>query len=200
MTNAVAPVRPIALADTFVKRSLVVDILFVVGGAALIGLLAQVAIPLWPVPITGQTLAVLLVGSALGVGRAIGATALYAALGVVGLPWFSDWSSGWHVLAGPTGGYIVGFVVAAAFVSFFSARSWGHTWLGAAVTFTGGSLIVFAFGLPWLAAALGLNLEQTLQAGLYPFIVGGVIKAAIAAALIPLVWKLSARVNRKSDD
>ncbi|GAA2245949.1 biotin transporter BioY [Herbiconiux moechotypicola] len=186
----------ITLADRLVTRSLATDIALVAGGAAFTGLLAQVAVPLWPVPITGQTLAVLLVGSTLGALRGVLSMALYAVLGVVGVPWFSDAASGWHVIAGPTGGYIIGFIAAAGLTGWLAQRAWDRKVLGAFVSFLAGTGVTFAVGLPWLAASLGLNLEQTLQAGLYPFIIGGIIKALLAAGIIPLAWRLTSRRSR----
>jgi biotin transport system substrate-specific component len=184
--------RP-TLADRLFARSLTTDLVLIGTGAALTGALAQVVIPLQPVPITGQTLAVILVGSTLGALRGALSMVLYLALGVVGLPWFSEASSGWHAVAGPTGGYIVGFIAAAALTGWLAQRTWDRRVLGAFVSMSAGTLVTFAVGLPWLAASLGLSLEQTLAAGLYPFIVGGVIKALLAAGILPLAWKISSR-------
>lgn len=185
------------LADRFVTRSLASDTALVVAGATLTAVLAQVAVPLWPVPITGQTLAVLLVGASLGALRGTLSMLLYAVLGIVGLPIFSDATSGWGVVAGPTGGYIVGFVFAASLTGWLAQRSWDRKFLQAAASFLGGTVVTFAFGLPWLAFCLHLNLEQTLQGGLYPFIVGGIVKALIAAALIPSIWWASSRLRNR---
>ncbi|MEO6827787.1 MAG: biotin transporter BioY [Microbacteriaceae bacterium] len=190
--------RP-TLADRLLARSLTTDILLVTAGAGLTAALAQIAVPLWPVPITGQTLAVLLVGGTLGAARGTLAMLLYAALGVVGLPVFSEATSGWGVVAGPTGGYIIGFVFAAAFTGWLAQRSWDRKFLQAALAFLGGTVVTFIFGLIWLSAALQLNLEQTLQGGLYPFIIGGVIKALIAAALIPAVWWAADRFGKRAN-
>jgi len=191
-TLSLAAGRP-TLADRLISRSILTDVMLVAGGAALTGLLAQVTVPLWPVPITGQTLAVLLVGSTLGALRGVLSMVLYAVLGVVGVPWFSDASAGLHVVAGPTGGYIIGFILAAGLTGWLAQRSWDRKVLGAFVSFMAGTGVTFAIGLPWLAASLGLTFEQTLQSGLYPFLVGGVIKALLAAGIIPLAWKLTAR-------
>jgi biotin transport system substrate-specific component len=187
--------RP-TLADRLITRSIATDILLVAGGAAFVGLLAQVAVPLWPVPITGQTLAVLLVGSTLGALRGVLAMALYAVVGIAGVPWFSDASAGLQVVAGPTGGYIIGFIIAAGLTGWLAQRNWDRKVLGAFASFSAGTLVTFAVGLPWLAASLGLTLEQTLQAGLYPFILGGIIKALLAAGIIPLAWKLTTRPKK----
>lgn len=188
MTLSLAVGRP-TLVDHVIPRALVTDIALVAGGAALTGLMAQVAIPLWPVPITGQTLAVLLVGSTLGATRGALSMLLYAVMGIAGVPWFSDASHGIGVLLGSTGGYIVGFVLAAALTGWLAQRQWDRKFLHAAVTFLAGSGVVFLVGLPWLAVVTGADLAQTLQWGLWPFIPGGIVKALIAAAIIPVAWQ-----------
>ncbi|MFP7833336.1 biotin transporter BioY [Marisediminicola sp. LYQ134] len=183
----------LTLADRLVTRSRAGDLALIATGAAVTAVAAQIAVPLWPVPITGQTLAVLLVGSTLGAVRGALSMVLYAVLGIVGLPIFSDGSAGLSIVAGPTGGYIIGFVFAAALVGWVAERAGDRRVLGAALSFLGGTVVTFAFGLPWLAASLGLTLEQTLQSGLYPFIIGGLVKSALAAAAIPAVWALLSR-------
>jgi biotin transport system substrate-specific component len=193
MSTLSLPVGRPTLADRLITRSVLTDVMLVAGGAAFTGLLAQVAVPLWPVPITGQTLAVLLVGSTLGALRGVLAMVAYAVLGIVGVPWFSDASSGLQVIAGPTGGYIIGFIIAAGLTGWLAQRQWDRRVVGAFASFMAGTVVTFAVGLPWLAASLGLTLQQTLEAGLYPFIIGGIIKALIAAGIIPLAWKLTDR-------
>ena len=201
MSIAATPlVRP-TLIDRVVTRSWVSDIALVVAGTALVAVLAQVAVPLWPVPVTGQTLAVLLVGASLGAVRGAVSLTLYALLGAIGLPIYSEASSGWSVLVGPTGGYIIGFIASAAIVGWAAERSWDRGWFKPIVTFIGGSLVVFALGLPWLAIALGQfglpnDLQSVLEAGFYPFIIGGLIKAGIAAALLPALWAVADRSRR----
>jgi biotin transport system substrate-specific component len=196
--SAVVPAAPrLVLADRVFGRSLPLDVVLVAAGAALTALLAQVAVPLYPVPITGQTLAVLLVGATLGAARGAISLALYAVLGVVGLPVFSDYASGVDVILGPTGGYIVGFIVSAALVGWLSERAWERQILKALATFAAGTLVVFAVGLPWLAVALGLDLMQTLNGGLFPFLIGGAIKALIAAGLLPLAWWGADRIEKR---
>lgn len=185
--------RP-TLADRLLSRSLASDIVLVTAGAGLTAVAAQVAIPLHPVPITMQTLAVLLVGSTLGASRGALSMVLYAVLGLVGLPVYSDATSGAAVLFGSTGGYIVGFIFAAALTGALAQRDWDKKFLGAALSFLGGTVVTFAFGLVWLGAVTQASLEQVLAWGLYPFIIGGVIKAGIAAAVIPSTWKLADRI------
>lgn len=187
--SAVSPAAPrLVLVDRVFPRTLALDVVLVVAGAALTALLAQVAVPLYPVPITGQTLAVLLVGASLGAARGALSLALYAVLGIVGLPVFSDFAGGPDVILGPTGGYILGFIASAALVGWLSERAWERQVLKALATFAAGTLVVFAIGLPWLSISLGLDLLQTLNAGLFPFLIGGAIKALIAAGLLPLAW------------
>jgi biotin transport system substrate-specific component len=185
-TLTLATGRP-TLADRVFSRSLATDAVLVAAGAGLTAIAAQVVVPLYPVPITGQTAAVLIVGATLGATRGALAMALYAALGLF-LPVFSEGSQGIAVILGPTGGYIVGFIAAAALTGYLAQRQWDHRFLGGLAAFVAGTVVTFAFGLPWLALALGLNLEQTLQGGLYPFLIGGLVKAVFAASVMRLVW------------
>lgn len=206
-TTAFSPAAPrITLVDRVIARSWATDIALVVAGAALVAVLAQVAVPLWPVPVTGQTLAVLLVGASLGAARGAASLALYAVLGLAGLPIFAPQDDGSHLtglaaLTAPSFGYIIGFIASAAIVGWAAERSWDRGWYKPIITFIGGSLVVFAFGLPWLAVALGqLGLpndpQSVLISGFYPFIIGGIIKAAIAAALLPALWAAAERAPR----
>ena len=187
-TLSPALVNP-TLADRVLPRGLVTDLSLITAGAALTGIAAQIAVPLWPVPITGQTLAVLLVGSSLGALRGVLSMLLYMAAGAVGLPVFSDMSSGWGVIAGPTGGYILGFVAAAGLTGWLAQRSWDRKIVGGLVSFIAGTVVIFVLGMAWLAVSMGLTMELTLQYGLYPFILGGLIKAILAAGLIRLAWR-----------
>jgi biotin transport system substrate-specific component len=202
MSTMTIAVGPPTLADRLFSRTLALDLVLVVAGAALTAVAAQIAVPLWPVPITMQTLAVLLVGVSLGAVRGALSLSLYAVLGIVGLPVFSDASSGFAVIAGPTGGYIVGFILAAAFTGWLAQREWDRKWLRSVLAFLGGTVLVFAVGLPWLGAALGAlgapnDLNSVLQAGLYPFIVGGIVKALLAAGIIGLSWRALDRADAR---
>jgi biotin transport system substrate-specific component len=197
MSLAIPAAPRLVLADRVFGRTLALDVVLVLAGAALTALLAQVAVPLWPVPITGQTLAVLLVGATLGAARGAISLAVYALLGIVGLPVFSDFGAGVGVVLGPTGGYILGFIASAALVGWLSERAWERQVLKALATFAAGTLVVFAVGLPWLAVALQLDLAQTLDGGLFPFLLGGAIKAALAAGILPLAWWGADRLERR---
>lgn len=189
--------RP-TLADRLIRRSIATDIVLVLAGALFTAALAQVTIPLWPVPVTGQTLAVLLVGSTLGAVRGATSLATYALIGVLGLPVFAPNDDGSHLtgmaaLTAPSFGYIIGFILSAALVGWIAERAGDRKILGAVLSFLGGTVATFAIGLPWLAISLGLTVAQTLEFGLYPFIIGGLIKAGIAAIIIPGVWAALAR-------
>lgn len=202
MSLSLAPSRPV-LADRVLPavlrlskgRSIATDAALIVGGAALTAGLAQVEIPLWPVPITGQTLAVLLVGASLGATRGALSMVLYALVGLLGAPIFSDHTAGAAVLLGPTGGYIVGFVLAAAFTGWLAQHRWERGLVRGLLAFVAGSVVVFLVGLPWLKVALDLDWAQTLQSGLLPFVVGGVIKAALAAVVLRSAWALVDRAD-----
>ena len=184
------------LADVLVARSAVTSTALVIAGAALTAVAAQVSVPLWPVPITGQTLAVLLVGSALGARRGALSMALYALLGLVGLPVYAAGGSGAGVLLGASGGYVVGFIAAAALVGWVAERFGDRTWRTALLSFALGTVVTFAVGMVWLAVVLGTDLQQTLEYGLYPFVVGGIAKALIGAAVIRLGWTVVLRRRR----
>jgi biotin transport system substrate-specific component len=189
-----APARPV-LIDRLVTRRLLLDIVFIVSGAILTGLLAQVAIPIWPVPVTGQTLAVLLVGSALGATRGALSMLVYAVLGIVGVPVFSDWSHGIGVIGGFTGGYIIGFIASAALIGWIAQRQWDHRIWRALISAAAGTIVTFVIGLVWLWVALGKagypnDPTTVLVGGLYPFILGGIVKAVIAALVIGGSWRI----------
>ena len=202
MSNHSLAVRPtlsrLTLADRAIPRGLVTDAALVAGGAVLTAGAAQLAVPLWPVPITGQTLAVLVVGGTLGATRGALSMVLYAVLGLVGLPVFSDGASGVSVIAGPTGGYIVGFIFAAALTGWLAERQWDRKILRGVLAFAAGTVVTFAFGLPWLSFALQANLQETLAWGLYPFIVGGIVKAVLAAGILRGAWSLADRAGART--
>ena len=201
MSNlTLAPTRSV-LVDNIGARSVAANITMVIAGAALTAAAAQLVIPMWPVPITGQTFAVLLVGTTLGALRGALSMVLYIALGAIGLPIFTQGSAGWHVIAGPTGGYLVGFVLAAVLTGWLAQRSWDRKVVGAGVAFLAGTVVIYAVGLPWLSVALGQlgypnDLSATLQAGLFPFVPGDILKAVAAGVLLPVTWKLVSRAKK----
>lgn len=158
------------------------------GGAALTGLAAQISLPVpgSPVPVTGQTFAALLVGTALGTGRGFLSLALYALVGMAGMPWFADGGSG---TAAPSLGYILGMMFASAAVGALARRGADRSFLRMAGTMLLGEAIIYAVGLPYLAAATGMSLSATLAAGFTPFLIGDALKAALAMGVLPTAWK-----------
>jgi len=182
------------LADA-ITSSRTADAVLVVSGAAFVGLLAQVTIHLGftPVPITGQTLGVLLVGTALGWRRASLAMALYVVAGVVGVPWFAGHSSGVPMA---TFGYLLGFVVASAVLGWLASRGADRTVARAVSSMVIGEVIIFAIAVPWLAFSLHVGLATAISYGLTPFITGEVIKASVAGVALPATWRLVDRTRR----
>lgn len=182
--------RSLVLAD-LLPGALVRDGLLVAGAAGFVGLVAQISVhlPFTPVPITGQTLGVLLAGTALGWRRAGLALALYLVAGVAGVPWFAGGASGYASLA-PSFGYIVGFVAAAALCGYLAERGADRNVVKALPAMLAGEIVIYAFGLTWLALDLHLSASATLAEGFTPFLVGDIVKAAIAAGLLPAAWRL----------
>ncbi len=180
-------------------RSLAVSMGLVVGFALLTALAAQVVIPLpfTPVPITGQTFTVLLAGAALGGTLGAASMAFYLLLGAVGLPFFAEGSSGWEVVRGATGGYLIGFIVAAWLVGKLAERRQDRTVPTAIPLFLLGSVVIYLIGVPWLAASLDVTGTEAMELGLVPFIVGDLLKVAIAGLLLPGTWALVTRLRRQ---
>ena len=167
--------------------------LLVCAGTAFVGLAAQVSIRLGftPVPITGQTFAVLLVGSAYGATRGFSTIALYLLVGIVGFPVFSSGSSGWEQVSGATGGYLVGMLVAAGLVGMLAERGLDRRLSTAVTSMLTGNVVIYLFGLAWLYHELpNATVSSTLAAGLYPFVVGDLLKTYLAGALLPGAWSL----------
>jgi biotin transport system substrate-specific component len=170
------------------------DVLLVVSGSLLMALLAQLSVrlPFTPVPVTGQTLGVLVIGGALGSVRGAAAILLYLAWGAIGLPFYAEGRSGIELLAlsSATGGYLWGFVVAGFVVGKLTEKGWDRnigSSLGAMLI---GEVIIFSLGVTWLSQAVGLSAEKALEAGLYPFLLGDLLKLALAAGILPIAWKL----------
>jgi biotin transport system substrate-specific component len=173
--------------------------LLVAAGAVLIYLCARVSftVPPNPVPYTLQTFGVLVVGGALGLRRGALATVLYVALGLVGLPFFAEGKGGLTVVLGATGGYLVGFVVAAAIVGRLAELGWDRR-IGGAIGATAlASVAIYAIGVPWLAVTTGLTASEAIAFGLLPFVVADIVKLVAAAALFPTAWWV---VGRRPSD
>ncbi len=199
MTTAPLPVRLPVLADV-VPGARARDALLVTAGALLTALLAQVSIPVAgsPVPITGQTLAVVLAAAALGPARGVASQGLYLLLGAIGLPFYSEASGGIDVVLGATGGYLVGFLPAALLIGLAARQGQDRRLTRAVPLFLAGQLVIFAVGVPWLALVADLSAAQALDAGFTPFVVGGLVKAAIAGLLLPGAWRLVDRSDRSA--
>lgn len=188
-------------ASVFPNTSILTDALLALGGAALIAGAAQISIslPFTPVPLTLQTLAVAGTAAALGLWTGTAASVLYALAGSIGLPVFADGSSGYHVLTGPSGGYIAGFILCAACVGWCSDRGWTSRFSSSVGAMMLGETAIYLCGLLWLRHSLGTSLERTLELGLYPFVIGDLLKLYAAAASLPAAHALVRRLRQTND-
>jgi biotin transport system substrate-specific component len=186
-----AVARPAVLGDVVPGR-LVRDIALVAGAAVFVGVAAQISVPVpgTPVPVSGQTFAVLLSGAALGLNRSVLAMALYALTGVLGVPWFAQGASGWHFASF---GYVLGFVLAGAAVGALAARGGDRSPLRTVATMTLGTLLIYVVGVPWLMAMTHADLGAALSMGVRPFLAGDALKVLLAAGLLPGAWRLVRR-------
>lgn len=198
-TAAASPRR--VLADVIARpssraRAFALDAALVVTGAAIVALLAQVEIPLWPVPITGQTLGVIVVGAALGAWRGAAALTTYMLVGLAGLPVFAGFTGTLAAVGKPSFGFVIGFIFSAFVAGWFAERAWDRRPALAFLGFAAANVVPFLFGIPYMAFILNVvmgldySFAGLLEVGLLPFIVGGLIKAALAAAIIPGAWAL----------
>jgi biotin transport system substrate-specific component len=181
------------------QRGVLADVLLILLGSLFVAAMAQLSIPLQPVPVTGQTFAVLLVGMVLGSRRGALALGAYLVEGVAGLPVFAEAKSGLLTVLGPTGGYLIGFIAAAWVVGILAERGFDRSLPKTLFAMVAGNLVIYMFGLAWLAFGFavisksdfsGIGLENALVYGLYPFLVGDGLKAILAALLVPGAWKL----------
>ncbi len=188
------------LVESAVRRHsrslLLVDVTLVVVGSLVVAGLAQLSLrlPFTPVPVTGQTLAVLIVGASLGPVRGGISLLLYLAEGAAGLPVFAEGGAGLALLLLPsvTGGYLWGFVVAAFVVGLLAERRWDRRLSSAIGAMLLGEIVIFFCGVVWLSAALGVPGSKALELGLYPFVLGELVKLLAAAGILPAAWKLTA--------
>jgi biotin transport system substrate-specific component len=186
----------LTLAPTLITRTWprldrrVRDILLVVVGSLIVAAMAQVKIPLpfTPVPITGQTFAVLLVGAVLGARKGAASLSLYVATGALGLPIYAGGAGGFSTILGPTGGYLIGFIFAAYFVGRLAETGRDRRLPSALLVFLSGEVIIYLFGLPWLSLYVGV--QRIFVAGLIPFLPGDLLKLVAAALALPAAWKL----------
>lgn len=173
-------------------RRLLHNAAVVVGGTLLIALSARISIPIGPVPFTMQTFAVLLVGMLLGSRLGSLTVLAYLAEGLAGLPVFAPSTApGPAAFLGPTGGYLVGFVAAAAVVGLLAERGWDRGRLTTVLAMVVGNLVIYTFGVGWLSTLIGF--QPALANGVYPFLIGDAIKIALAVAVLPTGWALLQR-------
>ncbi|GGJ89715.1 biotin synthase [Streptomyces camponoticapitis] len=193
-TAAVTTRTGAVLADLLpvARNRYAVDTALVLGGAALTGIAAQLSVPVpgSPVPVTGQTFAALLVGTALGARRGFLALAVYTLVGLAGMPWFSEGESGPGIVSL---GYVLGMLLAATVVGSLARRGGDRSVARTAGTMVLGSVIIYAVGVPYLALAADLSPSAAVAAGLTPFLLGDALKAALAMGLLPAAWKLVGR-------
>lgn len=186
-------------------RAFALDAGLVIAGAAVVALLAQVEIPLWPVPITGQTLGVIVVGAALGAWRGAAALTTYMLVGLAGLPVFAGFTGTLAAVGKPSFGFVIGFIVSAFVAGWFAERAWDRRPALAFIGFAAASIVPFLFGIPYMAFILNfvMGLDYSfaglLEVGLLPFILGGLIKAALAAAIIPGAWALVRKADASKE-
>jgi biotin transport system substrate-specific component len=181
----------------FPGASLATDTVLILGGALLIAGSAQISVPLGftPVPITGQTFAVLLVGASLGAVRGGLSALTYVMLGLA-LPFYAHQEHGWSIITGASGGYLLAYPLAAAVTGYLAEKRWDRKFSSAIGLMLTGNVIIYLVGLPWLAVVLHTNLDNTLTDGLYPFVPGDMFKLYLAAAALPAAWKLVGRARR----
>ncbi|MFJ2170872.1 MULTISPECIES: biotin transporter BioY [Streptomyces] len=192
MSTATVSARPGAVLADLLPASRARDAVLVLGGAALTGLAAQLSVPVpgSPVPVTGQTFAALLVGTALGARRGFLSLALYTVAGMIGVPWFAEGDSGTGAVSF---GYVLGMLLASAVVGALARRGADRSPLRMAGTMILGSAVIYAVGVPYLALAAHLSLGQAVAVGLVPFLIGDALKAALAMGLLPTTWKLAGK-------
>jgi biotin transport system substrate-specific component len=182
---------PIRVGESLSSRSR--HLVLILAGVLLVALCARIYIPTTPVPFTGQTFGVLLVGAALGFRRAAASLALYLAIGAIGVPIYSEGRGGLEIVTGATGGYLVGFVVAAALVGRLAELGWDRHIGGSIGAMLLGNAVIYAVGVPWLMATTGLSASAAIDAGLTPFLTWDAIKLVAAAAIFPVAWWIVGR-------
>ena len=190
-TATYAGQNPRVLAD-ILPGALTRDALLVVGAAGLVGLLAQLSIHLsfTPVPITGQTLGVLLAGTALGWRRGALSMVLYAVAGVSGVPWFADHQSGY---VGASFGYVIGFILCSALCGYLAEHGTDRSVVKSVPAMVAGEVVMYGAGVLWLAVDLHVGASKAISLGLTPFIAGDAIKASAVALLLPGAWRVADR-------
>ncbi|WP_428246843.1 biotin transporter BioY [Ferrovibrio sp.] len=163
--------------------------LAMLAGSALLAISAKVQVPFWPVPMTLQTLAILAIGMAFGSRLGVATVLLYLAEGFVGLPVFAGAAAGPAYFAGPTAGYLIGFVASVGLVGWLAERGWDRSLLRCLIAMAVGHAVVFVFGVSWLATLVGV--QKALAAGLYPFWAATLVKTLLGVAVMQAAWHLA---------
>ena len=192
--NATSRALAVAVWPETVNRAVQAAVL-VVAGTAILAISAKTQVPFWPVPMTLQTLAVMAIAAAYGSNLAVATVIAYIAEGLVGIPVFAGAAAGPAYVLGPTGGFLLAFVVGAAIVGFAADRGDSRSFAKLAIAMVLADVVIFALGLVWLGAAvpkIGYS-AKLLSIGLYPFVLGDLLKIALASMLIPAVWGLVGR-------
>jgi biotin transport system substrate-specific component len=169
------------------------DVALVLGGIALLTLAAKIRVPMWPVPITMQTFAVLALGAGLGLRLGLVSVLGYLALGAAGFAVFTGEGAGLAYIAGPTGGFLAGFALAAAAMGVLARRGWDRSVLGMAGAMLIGTAIIYTVGLGWMAHLFAAEhgLAWVFEKGMLPFLPGDALKLVLAALVVPGLWKLA---------
>lgn len=190
-SSAYAPTARRAVLADLLPASITREVALVALGVLVTALAAQfiVLLPFTPVPITGSTFAILLVGAAYGAKRGAATMGTYLLVGAIGVPVFTEASGGVQVFLGATGGYLVAFPIAAYVVGALARRGWDRNVAGMAAAFAIGSLIIYAIGVPWLAIVAAVDLPTAVALGAVPFLIGDAVKAVLAGLALPLAWK-----------
>ena len=183
------PLATVLWPESSSTKNLIRNIALAVFGVVLLTLSSKIKIPFYPVPVTMQTFAVLALGIVYGSRLGASTILLYLTVGVMGIPVFAGAGAGFAVIAGPTGGYLIGFVIAAAVTGYLAEKGWDRKVVLTFVAMLIGNIIIYIPGLIWLANVLGWD-KPILEWGLYPFIVGDLAKIVLAMLVIPMAWNI----------
>jgi biotin transport system substrate-specific component len=173
------------------------NIFLAIGGSLALWVSAKIQVPFYPIPMTMQTFVVLIIGMTFGLKLGVASVLLYLIEGLIGLPVFAgtpEKGIGLAYMVGPTGGYLLGFVVSAGILGWLSSKGWDRNVFLTLAAMTIGTAIIFIFGMVWLGAIIGWE-KPILELGLFPFIPGAAFKIALAAAILPLIWKKLSKHN-----
>ena len=168
---------------------------FAIAGSLLLALSAKAQVPFWPVPMTMQSLVIMMLGMAYGSRLAVATVLLYLAEGLAGLPVFAGTGAGFAYMTGPTAGYLVGFVAAAGLIGWLAERGWDRSPVKALIAMSVGHVLLFVPGVAWLAVLFGT--EKAIAVGLTPFIAASLLKTALGAALMHASWMVVARQSQE---